>query len=135
MTIFPICKFFRKCWTDGQRRIRNINPNSPNSTNTNDNEGVKLPLISKVVSTPESSFIPLGVPKMEAHEEWEKGGVLKKKGGLKLKIKVGNPSLRRLISGAIAVAVSRTCVAPLETIRIHLMVGTCANGGNTYYNR
>lgn len=47
-----------------------------------------------------------------------------KKGGLKLKIKVSNPSLRRLISGAIAGAISRTAVAPLETIRTHLMVGS-----------
>lgn len=40
------------------------------------------------------------------------------------KLKVGNASLRRLLSGAIAGAVSRTAVAPLETIRTHLMVGT-----------
>jgi solute carrier family 25 phosphate transporter 23/24/25/41 len=44
------------------------------------------------------------------------------------KLKVGNASLRRLISGAFAGAVSRTAVAPLETIRTHLMVGT---GGKT----
>ncbi|KAB1209066.1 Adenine nucleotide transporter BT1, chloroplastic/mitochondrial [Morella rubra] len=44
--------------------------------------------------------------------------------GLKLKIKIGNPSMRRLISGAIAGAVSRTVVAPLETIRTHVMVGS-----------
>ncbi|CAA7025432.1 unnamed protein product [Microthlaspi erraticum] len=48
----------------------------------------------------------------------------KKKGGLKLKIKIANPSLRRLLSGAVAGAVSRTVVAPLETIRTHLMVGS-----------
>lgn len=47
-----------------------------------------------------------------------------KKQGLKLKIKIGNPHLRRLVSGAVAGAVSRTCVAPLETIRTHLMVGS-----------
>jgi len=47
-----------------------------------------------------------------------------RKHGLKLKIKIGNPHLRRLVSGAIAGAVSRTCVAPLETIRTHLMVGS-----------
>jgi solute carrier family 25 phosphate transporter 23/24/25/41 len=47
----------------------------------------------------------------------------------KLKLKIGNPSVRRLISGAIAGAVSRTVVAPLETIRTHLMVGSC--GHNT----
>ncbi|CAF2147432.1 unnamed protein product [Brassica rapa] len=65
-------------------------------------------------------------------EEWEElvNGEKKKKngGGMKLKIKIGNPSLRRLISGAVAGAVSRTVVAPLETIRTHLMVGS---GGNS----
>ncbi|CAH2077232.1 unnamed protein product [Thlaspi arvense] len=51
-------------------------------------------------------------------------GEKKKKGGLKLKIKIANPTLRRLFSGAMAGAVSRTVVAPLETIRTHLMVGS-----------
>ncbi|XP_028765520.1 adenine nucleotide transporter BT1, chloroplastic/mitochondrial [Neltuma alba] len=50
-----------------------------------------------------------------------------KRNGPKLKLKIGNPSLRRLISGAIAGAVSRTAVAPLETIRTHLMVGLSGN--------
>lgn len=56
----------------------------------------------------------------------EEEGTLKKKkkGGLKLKLKVKNPMVRRLISGGIAGAVSRTAVAPLETIRTHLMVGS-----------
>jgi hypothetical protein len=59
-------------------------------------------------------------------EEVVDGKARKKAGrrGLKLKIKIGNPHLRRLVSGAIAGAVSRTCVAPLETIRTHLMVGS-----------
>ncbi|XP_002973709.2 adenine nucleotide transporter BT1, chloroplastic/mitochondrial [Selaginella moellendorffii] len=43
------------------------------------------------------------------------------------KVKVKNPSLRRLLSGAFAGAVSRTAVAPLETIRTHLMVGNAGN--------
>uniref|UniRef100_A0A453NQZ1 Uncharacterized protein n=1 Tax=Aegilops tauschii subsp. strangulata TaxID=200361 RepID=A0A453NQZ1_AEGTS len=42
----------------------------------------------------------------------------------KVRVKIGNPHLRRLVSGAIAGAVSRTFVAPLETIRTHLMVGS-----------
>ncbi|KAL5211577.1 hypothetical protein ABZP36_022424 [Zizania latifolia] len=46
----------------------------------------------------------------------------------KVRVKVGNPHLRRLLSGAIAGAVSRTFVAPLETIRTHLMVGSCSAG-------
>lgn len=45
----------------------------------------------------------------------------------RLKIRIGNPSFRRLISGAFAGAVSRTAVAPLETIRTHLMVGSSGN--------
>ncbi|KAF8726019.1 hypothetical protein HU200_020603 [Digitaria exilis] len=50
-----------------------------------------------------------------------------KKKGVKLKIKVGNHHIKRLISGAIAGTVSRTAVAPLETIRTHLMVGSNGN--------
>ncbi|XP_062230909.1 adenine nucleotide transporter BT1, chloroplastic/mitochondrial-like [Phragmites australis] len=61
----------------------------------------------------------------ECVELREKG----KKKVVKLKIKVGNHHLKRLISGAIAGAVSRTAVAPLETIRTHLMVGS--NGNST----
>ncbi|KAL6608297.1 hypothetical protein ACP70R_041360 [Stipagrostis hirtigluma subsp. patula] len=61
----------------------------------------------------------------EGVELREKG----KKKAVKLKIKVGNQHLKRLISGAIAGAVSRTAVAPLETIRTHLMVGS--NGNST----
>ncbi|ESQ53931.1 hypothetical protein EUTSA_v10025387mg [Eutrema salsugineum] len=70
---------------------------------------------------------------MPGKEEEEEEGVngekkKKKKGALKLKLKIANPSLRRLLSGAVAGAVSRTVVAPLETIRTHLMVGS---GGNS----
>lgn len=53
--------------------------------------------------------------------------VKKKKVGFKLRIKIGNESLRRLMSGAVAGAVSRTALAPLETIKTHLMVGSCGN--------
>jgi hypothetical protein len=42
---------------------------------------------------------------------------------LRFKLKLGR-SGRRLLSGAIAGAFSRTAVAPLETIRTHLMVGS-----------
>ncbi|CAK9862402.1 unnamed protein product [Sphagnum jensenii] len=45
----------------------------------------------------------------------------RRKSGFKLKLR---PNGRRLLSGAIAGAFSRTAVAPLETIRTHLMVGT-----------
>ncbi|XP_010447395.1 PREDICTED: adenine nucleotide transporter BT1, chloroplastic/mitochondrial-like [Camelina sativa] len=68
------------------------------------------------------------MPGKDVEVEEEVNGKKKKKGGLKLKIKIANPSLRRLLSGAVAGAVSRTVVAPLETIRTHLMVGS---GGNS----
>ncbi|TKY58154.1 Adenine nucleotide transporter BT1 [Spatholobus suberectus] len=68
----------------------------------------------------------LGVP--EEEEGVGEGVEGKKRGVFKgLRIKVKNPSLRRLISGAFAGAVSRTTVAPLETVRTHLMVGSSGN--------
>ncbi len=45
----------------------------------------------------------------------------RRKLGFKLKL---GPNGRRLLSGAIAGAFSRTAVAPLETICTHLMVGS-----------
>lgn len=104
---------------------------SPNSSNTNDS-GLKLKHSTKYVLMPESNVRMAGSSELVADETWEvdEDGLLKKKkkkGGLKLKIKIGNPSVRRLVSGAIAGAVSRTSVAPLETIRTHLMVGSCGH--------
>ncbi|CAM8892340.1 unnamed protein product [Rhodiola kirilowii] len=61
-------------------------------------------------------------------------GVKRKGGVLKLKLKIANHSVRRLISGAIAGAVSRTAVAPLETIRTHLMVGTSGHSSTEVFN-
>ncbi|XWS16979.1 hypothetical protein CRYUN_Cryun33cG0028100 [Craigia yunnanensis] len=95
----------------------------PNSPNPRENGGIKATfsdLFVKYLPSQEEIRI-VGVPEGEAALK------MKKKVGLKLKIKVSNPSLRRLISGAIAGAVSRTCVAPLETIRTHLMVGNSGN--------
>ncbi|CAN7070085.1 unnamed protein product [Brassica oleracea var. botrytis] len=92
------------------------------------------PFGSGSVSFPDPSNSTLSAQLNGKVEEWEElvNGEKKKKngggGGMKLKIKIGNPSLRRLISGAVAGAVSRTVVAPLETIRTHLMVGS---GGNS----
>lgn len=105
-----------------------VSPNSSNSTETS----LKVPylgLYSKYM-LPQPDFQIVETPEVVGGEvkEVEEEGLLmkkKKKGGLRLKIKIGNPSLRRLISGAIAGAVSRTSVAPLETIRTHLMVGSC----------
>ncbi|GMI92856.1 EMBRYO DEFECTIVE 104, suppressor of high stearate content 1, SODIUM HYPERSENSITIVE 1 [Hibiscus trionum] len=92
---------------------------SPNSPNPRDNGGTKPPFSDLFVK-----YLPIQVVGLMDGEEASKK---KKKVGLKLKIKVSNPSLRRLISGGIAGAVSRTCVAPLETIRTHLMVGSSGN--------
>ncbi|XP_057958204.1 adenine nucleotide transporter BT1, chloroplastic/mitochondrial-like [Malania oleifera] len=106
-----------------------VSPNSPNSRDNN--SGVKLPytdLYVKYVSSPEGLRI-VGIP-----EATDEATVRKKKGGLKLKVKIGNPSLRRLISGAIAGAVSRTAVAPLETIRTHLMVGSSGHSTTEVFN-
>ncbi|KAK6927528.1 Mitochondrial substrate/solute carrier [Dillenia turbinata] len=107
-----------------------VSPNSSNSSNSRDN-GLKLSLTDlyvKYVSSPEG-FRIVGVPEA-VNEETAK----KKKDGLKLKVKVKNPSLRRLISGAIAGAFSRTAVAPLETIRTHLMVGSSGHSTTEVFN-
>lgn len=61
-------------------------------------------------------------------------GVKRKGGGFKLKLKIENHSVRRLISGAVAGAVSRTAVAPLETIRTHLMVGSSGHSSTEVFN-
>ena len=61
--------------------------------------------------------------------------MLKKKGKRRgLKLKVGNVSLKRLLSGAIAGVVLRTTVAPLEMIRTHLMVGSSGKSMTEIFN-
>jgi len=88
---------------------------------------------SKYVLMPEAGLRSTGSKGLlsgEAVEVDEEGHGMKKEKkmkGFKLKFKIGNPSLRKLMSGAIAGAVSRTAVAPLETIRTHLMVGSCGH--------
>ncbi|KAJ7966164.1 adenine nucleotide transporter BT1, chloroplastic/mitochondrial-like [Quillaja saponaria] len=102
---------------------------SPNSPNSRDNGGVKLPykdLYVKYVSSQAKVQI-VGAAEEEGIGE-------NKKKSVKLKIKVKNPSLRRLISGAIAGAVSRTAVAPLETIRTHLMVGSSGHSSTEVFH-
>ncbi|KAE9586965.1 hypothetical protein Lal_00004593 [Lupinus albus] len=116
----------------------NVQPNNP-SDNGNGNDGglnLKLcfnELYFKYVKS-QGKVQVVGVPL----EEDEEGFKSKKKkgfgGGLKLKIKVKNPSLRRLFSGAIAGALSRTAVAPLETIRTHLMVGSSGHSTTEVFN-
>ncbi|KAL2338354.1 hypothetical protein Fmac_012800 [Flemingia macrophylla] len=111
-----------------------ISPNPPTAS-TRDSS-TKPPLVNssmKYVLMPEAGFNPTGFQGLlsgEAFEVDEEGHGMKKEKklkGFKLKFKIGNPSLRRLMSGAIAGVVSRTAVAPLETIRTHLMVGSCGH--------
>nr|GLL45261.1 adenine nucleotide transporter BT1, chloroplastic/mitochondrial-like [Ipomoea trifida] len=85
-------------------------------------------------SLKESRFPELaGTEAVEVKEQWGQKKQKKKGVGLRWRVKVGNPSLRRLISGAIAGAVSRTSVAPLETIRTHMMVGNYGHSTNEVF--
>ncbi|ESW26987.1 hypothetical protein PHAVU_003G163800, partial [Phaseolus vulgaris] len=111
-----------------------ISPNPP-AASTRDS-GTKPSLVyssSKYVLMPEAGLRSTGSQGLlsgEAVEGDEEGHGMKsekKMKGFKLKFKIGNPSLRRLMSGAIAGVVSRTAVASLETIRTHLMVGSCGH--------
>ncbi|MCL7051214.1 hypothetical protein MKW94_009937 [Papaver nudicaule] len=117
-----------------------VSPSTPNqSAPSNPRENaIKVPctdLYVKYASSPEFGFRIVEIPQDgEVVEELEEGLMKTNKGGFKLKVKVANPSLRRLISGAIAGAVSRTAVAPLETIRTHLMVGSGGDSTTEVFN-
>ncbi|KAJ6848542.1 adenine nucleotide transporter BT1, chloroplastic/mitochondrial-like [Iris pallida] len=90
-------------------------------------------LLGKYVS-PEFGYRAASVVDSVAVGEAGEAGVKKKKKGRKgVKIRIGNPSVRRLFSGAIAGAVSRTAVAPLETIRTHLMVGSSGSSSTEVF--
>lgn len=101
----------------------NSDASPPGSSSSRNNGGFKMPF---------SEFYDRYIcsPLDEAETSNEK----KKKKKLKLKIKIANPSLRRLLSGGIAGAVSRTAVAPLETIRTHLMVGSSGHSTTEVFN-
>ncbi|XP_075509792.1 adenine nucleotide transporter BT1, chloroplastic/mitochondrial-like [Primulina tabacum] len=109
-----------------------LSPNSPNSTDQSRFKVLPSSFFCKN-ALPEPGLLVGSFPELEIEEalEVEEEGVLPKKKsrkrGLRFKMTIRNPSLRRLISGAISGAVSRTSVAPLETIRTHLMVGTCGH--------
>ncbi|KAL4195144.1 hypothetical protein AMTRI_Chr05g63090 [Amborella trichopoda] len=104
---------------ESQRRMQNMVPSElPGSSE----------MYTKYLSnrSPEFSFQTVNLVESRGQEEREEGieVKLKKRKSSVVKIRVKNASLRRLLSGAIAGAVSRTAVAPLETIRTHLMVGS-----------
>lgn len=108
-----------------------------NAANSLENS-TQLPFInflSKHMSLLEPSFRIDRIPQLVLGEVLEAGEkVVQKKRGFKMRTKIGNPSLRKLISGAVAGAVSRTAVAPLETIRTHLMVGSCGNSSGEVFD-
>eukprot|EP00249_Psilotum_nudum_P015722 c25487_g1_i1 orf=828-2015(+) len=64
------------------------------------------------------------VEEEECQEPQEQRILRKKNRKVTFSLKLCNASVKRLLSGALAGAVSRTAVAPLETIRTHLMVGS-----------
>ncbi|CAK8568641.1 unnamed protein product [Lathyrus sativus] len=107
----------------------------PNPSDSNENgDDPKLPFNELYIKYIQSlwKFEANGV---KVKGEVEEGVKAKSKnGGFKLKIKIRNPSIRRLCSGAIAGAISRTTVAPLETIRTHLMVGSSGHSSTEVFN-
>jgi hypothetical protein len=101
----------------------------PNPLDSRDNGGVKVPyvdLCAKYMSSLEG-FRIVGV------REGEEGVVTKKKrnGGLQLKIKVSNPSLKRLISGG----VSNGSGVAGDDKRAHLMVGSSRHSSTKVFQK
>uniref|UniRef100_A0A7N0VIY4 Uncharacterized protein n=1 Tax=Kalanchoe fedtschenkoi TaxID=63787 RepID=A0A7N0VIY4_KALFE len=111
---------------DGFGVTANPNPNG----NSNGNANFQLHDLTKDVSKREGFRI------VEVEDDVAGEGLTKKKkrNGIQFKVKIANASLRRLVSGAIAGAVSRTAVAPLETVRTHLMVGSSGNSSAQVFN-
>ncbi|KAJ7533015.1 hypothetical protein O6H91_13G029600 [Diphasiastrum complanatum] len=72
----------------------------------------------------ENEKVLKSVVELDENEKQKQKQKSRKKGTLAVRLKLGNASLKRLLSGAFAGAISRTAVAPLETIRTHLMVGS-----------
>nr|ACU23789.1 unknown [Glycine max] len=103
-----------------------VQPNDPSDSRNND--GMKFPLNELFLKHVQSQG------KEEGVEEGVKGKKNKKGGGVSLKLKIRNPSLRRLFSGAVAGTVSRTAVAPLETIRTLLMVGSSGHSTSEVFD-
>ncbi|XVF88390.1 hypothetical protein PTKIN_Ptkin19aG0047300 [Pterospermum kingtungense] len=115
-------------------------PTTPPNLLENSSKLSYASLRTQFISVPEPEFqleklpLPLPHPVLDDELRVAESLVKKKKVGFKLRIKIGNESLRRLMSGAIAGAVSRTALAPLETIKTHLMVGNCGNSMSEVFN-
>ncbi|KAK9947594.1 hypothetical protein M0R45_003210 [Rubus argutus] len=118
-----------------------ISPNPPQNLRIDSTTNLLSPTYMKYVPMPDLGFRVGGVEELVTEEaleiEEEQAELVNNnrniRGGFGMKIKIGNASLRRLLSGAIAGVVSRTAVAPLETIRTNLMVGSCGNSSSAVF--
>jgi solute carrier family 25 phosphate transporter 23/24/25/41 len=119
-----------------------ISPNPPQNLRIDSTTNLLSPTYMKYVPMPDLGFRVGGVEELVIEEaleiEEEEAELVNNnkrniRGGFGMKIKIGNASLRRLLSGAIAGVVSRTAVAPLETIRTNLMVGSCGNSSSAVF--
>lgn len=120
-----------------------ISPNPPQNLRIDSTTKLLSSTYMKYVPMPDLGFRVSGVEELvieealeieeEEEEELVKNNNKNIRGGFGMKMKIGNASLRRLLSGAIAGVVSRTAVAPLETIRTNLMVGSCGNSSSAVF--
>lgn len=74
-------------------------------------------------------------PQQQKKQQQHKAAVVKKPWKNWLRMRLGTTATKRLVSGGFAGAISRTAVAPLETIRTHLMVGTGATTAAGVFNQ
>lgn len=117
-----------------------ISPNPPQNLRIDSTTKLLSSTYMKYVHMPDLGFRVGGVEELvieEALEIEEEELVNNNKknirSGFGMKMKIGNASLRRLLSGAIAGVVSRTAVAPMETIRTNLMVGSYGNSSSAVF--
>lgn len=123
---------------DGQRQIRRLVAAAELSSNAQETKDLGFGLSGKYSPSAGGEFgfkAMITQAEIVAVEVEEEGQRLKKKIKRRgLKLRVGNAALKRLLSGAIAGAFSRTAVAPLETIRTHLMVGSSGKSMTEVFN-
>lgn len=123
---------------DGQRQIRRLVAAAELSSNAQETKDLGFGVSGKYLPSAGGEFgfkAMITQAEIVAVEVEEGGQRLKKKIKRRgLKLRVGNAALKRLLSGAFAGAVSRTAVAPLETIRTHLMVGSSGKSMTEVFN-